>query len=94
MTWLFAVKWQNTFQIQKDFVRKLVRTVKIAIISVPFMWPPSAKSPIMLATNYINLEMMEHWTLPQKPIMSTIVQEDQDTHGRLRRLIVVYKSLK
>lgn len=76
----------------KEFVRKLVRTAKIAVISVPFMWPPSAKSHHV--TNYINLEMMENWTLPQKPIMSTIVQEDQDTHGRLRRLIVVYKSLK
>jgi hypothetical protein len=73
----------------QKFVQKLVQSAKIAIISVPFMWRPSDHH----VTNFINLEMMENWTLPQKPIISTIVQEDNDVLGRNRRLVVVYKSL-
>lgn len=70
----------------KTFVRKLVETAKVAIISVPYMWGPDEKAHHV--TDYISLETVEQWTHPKKPVLSTIVQEDRS----LRRLIVVYIS--
>jgi hypothetical protein len=74
------------------FVKKLIRTAKTSIISVPFEWPDCGKQ-CNHKTDEISYEMLLKWSEPHVPIFSSIVKEKKEGSSReaSRRIIVVFQ---
>lgn len=76
------------------FMKKLIRTAKISIISVPYKWPDCGKS-CNHKTDQIDYEMILKWSNPHKPIYRSIVQERLDegrNYASSRRMILVFEQ--
>ena len=72
----------------KSFMKKLIKTAKVSIISVPFNWRDCGKQ-CNHVTNYITQEMLLEWSYPYTPIYSGVVAENPK--GSMdRRIIVVF----
>lgn len=74
------------------FLKKLIRTAKTSIISVPFEWPHCGKQ-CNHKTDKISYEMVLKWSEPYIPILSTIVKEKKEgsSNDTTRRIIVVFQ---
>jgi hypothetical protein len=72
------------------FMKKLISSAKISIISVPFKWGDCGKGCNHVTDN-ITYEKILQWSAPHKPIHSGIVTEKL-YYGFNRRIILVYKA--
>lgn len=71
------------------FIKKLIRTAKTSIISVPYDWPVCGGKCGHL-THEITYEKLLEWTTPQKPIYSSIIHEHRGSTGR--RILLVFQQ--
>lgn len=71
------------------FIKKLIRTAKTSIISVPYDWPDCGEKCGHL-THEITYEKLLEWTTPQKPIYSSIIHEHRRSTGR--RILLVFQQ--
>ena len=75
------------------FMKKLISTAKVSIISVPYDWGPCEKCGHI--TNHITYEMLLEWSEPYLPIFSSVVIEkhlEQRVVDRMGRMILVFTN--
>ena len=75
------------------FMKKLIKTAKTSIISVPYKWGDCGKS-CNHVTHQISYDKLLEWSSPHKPIYSSIVQEKMDGKKNFdssRRIILVFQ---
>ena len=71
------------------FVKKLIRTAKTSIISVPFKWPHCGES-CNHVTDEISYSLLLEWSKPHKPVYSSIVREKGKGDTK-KRIIMVFQ---
>ena len=75
------------------FMKKLIKTAKTSIISVPYKWNDCGKS-CNHVTHQIGYNKVLEWSSPHKPIYSSIVQEKMEGKTNFdssRRIIFVFQ---
>ena len=60
----------------KLFMKKLIETAKVSIISVPYNWRNCGET-CNHVTHYITQKMLLNWAYPYKPIHTAIVTEKE-----------------
>lgn len=71
------------------FIKKLIRTAKTSIISVPYDWPDCGEKCGHLSHGITYGKLLE-WTTPQKPIYSSIINDHRGSTGR--RILLVFQQ--
>lgn len=74
------------------FMKKLIQTAKVSIISVPFDWSDCGKT-CNHVTHHITTDMILKWSAPHVPIHQSIVTEDGKSKSVTRRMILVYSDM-
>lgn len=77
-----------------EFMKKLIRTAKTAVISVPFRWPDCGET-CNHKTDDIDYKVLIEWSFPHKPIYASVVQERLDGNRNVetsKRIILVFQS--
>merc|ERR1712086_812810 len=73
------------------FVKKLIRSARTSIISVPYKWG-NCRRLCNHITDKITYQMILAWSAPEVPFYSTIVAEkESNNNGMHRRIIVVFR---
>jgi SAM-dependent methyltransferase len=73
----------------KKFMQKLIRSARIAIISVPYQWKPCV-GKCGHKSHEISYKQTLEWSYPYVPIVSTIVEEREDSTNN-RRIVLVFE---
>ena len=74
-----------------SFMKKMISTAKIAIISVPYDWHTYGKE-CNHVTHHILYDTLLEWSEPRVPIESLVVREEHDKKGHPERIILVYET--
>jgi len=62
------------------FMKKMIETATISIISAPYDWPDCGEQ-CGHVTNNITPEMFAEWSSPYTPVVSEVIQETEDEVG-------------